>query len=232
MLEEIDFILKSAKRFNLTAPYIIVDIIDYSQILLFNKLIFSGLSLLCNSIFIISVTSTRMFHKLNRFLILQSKKLNSNYQAKSKLTKNQLARKISLFCKEHNRITKVVHFTNRTLINKFLFGGFLTVNQFNIFISALILLNKLEGFNQLMALSCLISELSCAIMVVLIMLNCNNSIYSSKKHLIRLQIAMGQYQLRNKIQLQRLHESVTGKPIMGFSAGPFGTITPFSLFKV
>ena len=200
--------------------------------MLFNRFTFSGLSLLSYSVFMISVTSTRMFHKLNRFLILQNKKLNSTSQTKPKLNQNQLARKIALFCKEHNRISKVVHFTNQTFINKALFFGFLTVNQFNIFISALILLNKLEGFNEQMTFSSLISELSCSTVMILLMITSNKAIYSSKKHLIQLQIALGQYQIRNKIQLQRFYESVTGKPIIGFSVGPFGTITRFSLFKV
>lgn len=220
--------IKSQRIFNLTTPYVILDIIDTTQMLIYNEFTFRGLSLLSTTIFVVTFTSILMFRKLNQFLQFQIKKLNSGH----KLTQRQLAWKITVFCKEHHRITQMINFTNQTFINKILIVGFLAISQFNIFISALTLLNKLDGFNQQISLSSLVTESICITFLLVMMINCNKSIYSSKKHLFKIQISLEPYLLRKKIQLQRFYESVERKPHWGFSVGPFGTITRFTLFKV
>ena len=219
--------IKSQNRYNLTTNYIIVDIIDFFQMITYNRFTFTGFSLLGNSTFLISFTSILMYRKLNRFLNLQIKKLNHK-----QLTQCQLTLKMSVFRREHHRITHMINFTDQTLISKVLFSGIMANSQFNIFISALILLNKLDGFNLQSSLASLLTEFLCVIILLCMMVNCNQSIYSSKKYLATFQMALGQYQIRDKIHHQRFYESVSCKPHLGFSVGPFGSVTKYQLYKV
>ena len=179
------------------------------------------------TIFALNFTFLLMYHRLNQFLALQNRK----YQTNGFFSQIQLALKLSLLRREHNRITSVLILTNK-LISKLLFATFLNNLPNNTLVLTLVLLGKTSSMTRrLMTLTLVFQIFSSASLLALIAI-CNCFIYKCKKHLVILQSGMGRHQLRDKIHHQRFYELVHYKQDIGFSVGLFGVLTKRKLYEV
>lgn len=180
------------------------------------------------SIAIISFSFHLMYEKFNGFLKLQNRK----YYVKKCLTQTQLAFKLSIFRREHHRITCMLIFATKTLFNKAISAILFLNFPLNICMLSLLILGKLPNKSKEFVLTSVVSESFALLLLLFMASTASSSIYTCKKYLVSLQSGLGIDQLRDKIHHQRFYEFVNYKHDIGFSISLFGVITNQKLYEV
>ena len=207
------------------SPWIMVDSINFFTFLSLTVRMIRFINLAVNTM---CFTSHLIYKQLNQFLKLQTDKL-----AKSKFfSQVQLARKMSVFRREHHRITSMLIFANKTLFDKTLQSILLANHSFNIITLTLLILKKFSRTSKDFMLYTLIFESFGFLSLVSVIAFSNSNIYSCKKYLVVLQSGLGIYQLRDKIHHQKFFELVNFKYDIGISVGIIGVLTKQKLYEV
>ena len=184
-----------------------------------------GLDFIDHCLSTISFSFYFMFKKLNSFLNLQNKKL-SNKEFLS------LASKLTVFRREHNRITSILIFANKSLFDPALFSILAIGFPLNSATLILLVTGKMpETCREFMHFAYIVG-LAYTIIIATIISTCNSSIYSCQKYLVSLQYGLGRSQLRDKIRHQQFYELVHYKRDFGISLGLFGELTKRKMFEV
>ena len=203
-------------------------LVDMFNLITFINIFFTLISLLCFTLMVISHSALLMFRRLNQYLALQQLKLI----CKKFPTPMLLAWKLSVFRREHYKITSVLVFANKTLFNSVIISFFMTNLPFNICITTLLVLGQTPEIGRRFLLTLVIQQLLGSSTLFLLIAKCNSSIYSCKKYLVSLQSGLNRNQLRDKIHNLQFYELVHYKQDIGFSVGIFGVITKQKLHEV